>query len=359
MSIEHKIWKIKDNTPYPVVETTMDNERDLEDILSNKIEILNDQWLLVGRQVLTSFNKYIDLLAIDSNGNIIIIELKKDKTPRDVVAQAIEYASWAKNLEIGNIVEIYEKYDDKYAKTGLSFDEAFKKKFNMVLEEENINEGHQIIIVAADMDLSTERIVQYLSESNIPINMMFFKTFKEGDNVFLSRAWFIKPDEVEDNVLSGESKEPWNGEFYVSYGEFGRSWVDAVKYGFVSGGGGAWYTQTLSMLQPGDRLWVNIPGTGYVGVGIVKDTVDRADKVKFDINGELKTIYELKNNGDYCTGQPEDKAEYIVRVNWVKTVEKNSAVKEIGFFGNQNTVCKPRSLKWQYTVSRLKEIWKI
>jgi RecB family endonuclease NucS len=36
--------------------------------------------------VLTSYNKYIDLLAIDRNGSIVIIELKRDKTPRDVVA---------------------------------------------------------------------------------------------------------------------------------------------------------------------------------------------------------------------------------------------------------------------------------
>ena len=46
----------------------------------------------------------------------------------------------------------------------------------------------------------------------------------------------------------------------------GRSWEDAVKYGFIGGGGGEFYVKTLAMLSPGDRVWVNVPGEGYVGV---------------------------------------------------------------------------------------------
>jgi len=49
-----------------------------------------------------------------------------------------------------------------------------------------------------------------------------------------------------------------------------------------------------------------------------------------------------------------DKAEYLVRVKWIKTVPENEAVKEKGFFGNQNTVARPRTPKWDHTVERLK-----
>ncbi|MFC1755719.1 DUF91 domain-containing protein, partial [Thermoproteota archaeon] len=61
------------------------------------------RWLLIGRNVLTAHNKYIDLLAIDENGNLIIIELKRDKTPREVVAQALDYATWVKGLQAENV----------------------------------------------------------------------------------------------------------------------------------------------------------------------------------------------------------------------------------------------------------------
>ncbi len=48
-----------------------------------------------------------------------------------------------------------------------------------------------------------------------------------------------------------------------------------------------------------------------------------------------------------------------VGVEWINTVGKNEAVKEVGFFGNQNTVCKPTTQKWNHTVERLKKRWGI
>ena len=54
------------------------------------------------------------------------------------------------------------------------------------------------------------------------------------------------------------------------------------------------------------------------------------------------------------TEDPE-KAEYMVGVNWIKTVQTSDAVREKGFFGNQNSVARPRTSKWNYTVERLKK----
>jgi len=40
----------------------------------------------------------IDLLCIDESGNLIVVELKRDKTPREVTAQTLDYASWVDSL---------------------------------------------------------------------------------------------------------------------------------------------------------------------------------------------------------------------------------------------------------------------
>jgi hypothetical protein len=41
----------------------------------------------------------------------------------------------------------------------------------------------------------------------------------------------------------------------VSYGgNPARVWDKARQHGFVSAGGGTWYSQTLKLLSPGDRV---------------------------------------------------------------------------------------------------------
>jgi hypothetical protein len=108
-------------------------------------------------------------------------------------------------------------------------------------------------------------------------------------------------------------------------------------------------------------VWVNIPKTGYVGVGTVTESVKKTDQCAFIIDGKEISFYELDLNADYhrVNMADDDTAEYIVKVKWDKAVDRIDAVKEIGFFGNQNSVCKPKTLRWEHTVNRLKEIWKV
>jgi hypothetical protein len=50
-----------------------------------------------------------------------------------------------------------------------------------------------------------------------------------------------------------------------------------------------------------------------------------------------------------------DKAEYLVRVKWLKTVSVDEPIKEKGLFGNQNSVARPVAASWDHTVERLKK----
>jgi hypothetical protein len=126
----------------------------------------------------------------------------------------------------------------------------------------------------------------------------------------------------------------------------------------VSAGGGAWYTKTLDKLEPGGRIWVNVPGgVGYVGVGQVVEKVVPIDNFLVeDGNGKQVPITSLPLKAANNTTQAQDpeKAEYMVRVKWLKTVPVTEAVREKGLFGNQNSAAKPRDKKWVHTVERLK-----
>jgi hypothetical protein len=272
MPVKHAIWRVGEQ-PEPLAATTLVSEQLLENMIVRSPDILSSEWMLIGRQEQTGFGGRIDLLAIAPDASLVLIELKRDRTPREIVAQALDYAAWVEQLTAVRIAQIYERFSK-----GGNLDEAFKRHFGVDLGEDALNGSHQIILVAAELDHSTERIIGYLNARDIAINAIFFQVFQHGDEKLLSRAWLIDPGETQANVVStararGE-KEPWNGEYYVSFGPTSsRSWNDARNYGYISAGGGSWYSQTLKMLSPGDRVWVRIPGVGYVGVGRVTETM--------------------------------------------------------------------------------------
>lgn len=359
MAIEQGIWRIGDQ-PHRLKATGLTDEELLEDQIMKDVSILNADWMIIGRQVRTSYDKLIDLMAMDANGSIIIVELKRNKTPRDVVAQTIDYASWIADLSDSEIVDIYLDFAQTHQLEHQSLDSAFAAKFRTELSEVTVNDSHQMVIVAASLDASTERIINYLNDyAQISINALFFSAFEDNGNHYLSRAWMIDPDDNQERAVTKGKKEPWNGEFYASFGD-NRPWELARQMGFIAGGGAEWYSKTLSMLAEGDRVWVNIPKTGYVGVGIVTGERERADAYKFETDEGEKTLEEMGKAEEYhhlTESVDDDAAEYLVPVRWLHTVPKNQAFSEVGLFGNQNTVCKPTTPKWSHTVNRLKQAW--
>lgn len=362
MPIEVGIWRLGDKIER-VDFTPIPSEKKLEEILAKDISILDPNLLLIGRQVSTNYGTIVDLLAMDGDGKIVVIELKRDKTPRDIVAQLLDYGSWVRELEDEDIATIFSDYLRKYRheSLGISLDEAFCEHFNVTEMPETINDSHELVIVASALDDSTERIVNYLAdEYGVAFNAVFFSFFKDGEKEYLSRVWLIDPSEAEVRVVEKRNEEPWNGEFYVSFGEGEtRRWSDAMKYGYIAAGGGSWYSKTLDTLEVGGRIWVNIPGRGYVGVGRVLEKAKPITEFKIrNSSGQLVPINQVSKSMPE-TDRPVDQLEYFVSVEWVKTVLAEEAVKEKGFFGNQNSAARPKAKKWVHTVERLKKRWGI
>lgn len=354
MPIRTALWKVG-SQPQMLTESPLASEQLLENMIVSEPRMLSDEWMLIGRQEDTGFGGRIDLLAIAPDGSLVLIELKRDRTPREVVAQALDYAYWVEKLRPQDIASIYGRFAP-----GKNLSEDFCQRFGQRLDEDGLNQNHQIIIVAASLDDSTERIVGYLSDRDIPINILCFQVFTNGTEQFLSRAWLLDPvrTQVSAAITPDGPNEPWNGEFYCSYGDSeSRSWADAVSFGFICGGGGAWYSRTLQLLNPGDRVWVKVPGTGFVGVGRVTGHSQSASTFKVITADGERPVLDVALRGNYHREFVEDaeRCEYFVPVKWLQTVSLENAINEIGLFGNQNTVCKPTTPKWRSTVERLKE----
>ncbi len=350
MPIEVAIWRLGKKLE-KINFSAIESEAKLEDVLADDLSLLSPDLMLIGRQIPTAFGKFIDMLAIDSEGNLTVIELKRNRTPRDVVAQLLDYASWVEGLSYDDVAEIYA---DK--NPGHEFEKGFAEVFGSS-PPEKINEAHELVIVSSELDPSTERIIGYLgSNFGVPVNAVFFRYFKDGEREYLARTWLIDPQEAEAKASQAARKkrEPWNGRnFYVCLGEDDqRNWDDCRRYGFVSGGGGKWYIQTLKHLFPSARVFANIPGRGFVGVGEVLEEVVPVNKFTIDLNGKdvpiLKAPLETRDMGK--DADDPELSEHLVRVKWIKAVDREEAYWEKGLFANQLTACRLRN---QFTIDRL------
>ena len=199
-----KIWEIVEKDRLKeIFRTKLDLEERLENWLEKSISMISSDLLVIGRQIQTDFGGVIDILCLDSNGDIVIIELKRDKTPREITAQILDYASWAKDLSHERISEIAQEYLGNEG----SLDKAFKERFGEELPE-IINENHKMLVVASEVDSSSERIIEYLSDSyGVAINAITFQYFQENDKEFLSRVFLIEPSEAEYRIRTKSSSK--------------------------------------------------------------------------------------------------------------------------------------------------------
>jgi hypothetical protein len=330
------LYKIANNELVPVRRQMLASEDVLEGWIAKDPAIVGLDVLVIGRQIITDFNGRIDILAIDREGDLTILELKRDRTPRDVVAQILDYASWVASLSTKRIHEI------AMDKLGRRLEAAFLERFEAPLPE-TLNGSHSMVIVAGELDASSKRIVEYLAQIHgLGINTAFFNMFEENGQQLLATDWLMDQQEVVERAES-RKKLPWTGNYYVNAGHDPdvRSWEDMRKFGFVAAGYGRFYSKRLEQLAEGDTVYVYQKGAGYVGHGIVRSTAVAAKDFRLPDGSALDEV-PLEQPAILHDPDDPDISDYVAGVDWKKTVPIAEAQTFTGAFANQNVVCKLR-----------------
>jgi hypothetical protein len=144
--------------------------------------ILGIDVLLVGRRVTTTSGGCIDLLAIDGKANLVVLELKRDKAPHELLAQTLDHAAWVNALSYDQIETITKGF------TGKPLPQAFSDHFGAPIPE-RVNASHSMLVVTSELDDSSERIVQYLAARHkVPIQVLFIAFFQMASGEFLGCA---------------------------------------------------------------------------------------------------------------------------------------------------------------------------
>ena len=355
MPVKFGLWRVDADSVTQVPPSGIGSEERLEEVIEARIDILGlGNLMILGRQIITEFGKRIDLLALDDQGDLHVIELKKDRTPREVVAQALEYGFWIQSLSFEAIRELYAKHHQ-----GEDFDSAFTSHFEADLPDA-INNSHSLIVVATGMDASTEQIIDYVRGYGVPINVLFFQYLEDGDREYLARSWLTDPDLEASGGSGGKKQAPWNGvDFFVAVGENQhRNWDDMRQHGFVSAGHGDKYRKAMGNLFEGARVWAYVPGTGYVGVGEVVAASVPVAEFEVEMDGAQVPILSAPLVATDMAEDADDpeQSEYLARVRWIDVRPREQAVWEKGMFANQNVVAK---LRQQFTLQRLREAFTV
>jgi hypothetical protein len=220
MGAEVHLWQVGRNEQLSVIgRAPLNLESRLQEWLARDIAILDPALLVIGREVETDFGGFIDILCVDVEGDLVIVELKRARTPREVTAQALDYASWVTGLSNDRVTAIANDY------LAAGLESEFRAKFGVELPE-TLNGDHRVLVVGSEIDPSSERIMRYLSDTHgVNINAATFQYFEQPDGPeLLARVFLLEPSEVELKTRTkGSSKRRPN----LSYEELNALAVQA------------------------------------------------------------------------------------------------------------------------------------
>jgi len=176
---------------------------DLQEWIANNPKILLEDLLIIQKEYdkFLGTNERLDLLAVDKDGKLVIIENKLDDSGKDVVVQALKYASYCSEFTKKDILRIFQDYLDR------NKDKTESQKILLdFLEDKDLDEvclnnlqGRQrIILVASKFRREVTSLVLWLQKYDIDIKCIQVTPFKNNEDICLNVEQILPPDNNTD-----------------------------------------------------------------------------------------------------------------------------------------------------------------
>ncbi|MCE4566038.1 DUF91 domain-containing protein [Maribellus sp. CM-23] len=191
---------------------------DIQEWIEKTPEILGEELLIIAKELPLPSGSRLDLLAIDKNARLVVIELKRDDSGRDVDWQAIKYTSYCSNYLVDEIINhfaIYLKSDE---------DDARARIDDFIDEELDVlNHSQRIILVSKEFHSDVISSVLWLRDYGIDIECLRLVPFvDENNDLFVHPDKIIPLPEAKDYIVKKERKQK---EIKKAQGSFDRGKV--------------------------------------------------------------------------------------------------------------------------------------
>lgn len=176
---------------------------DIQEWIDETPEILGEELLIIGKELVLPSGKRLDLLAVDKQAGLVVIELKRDYSGSDVEWQAIKYASYCSSFTQSDIYNYFAAYLET------NDDDAQEQIEKFIdLEPEDVNQKQRIILVAKEFKPEVISAVLWLRESEIDIECVRLTPhLDESGNLFINPEIIIPLPEAKDYIKKKETKQ--------------------------------------------------------------------------------------------------------------------------------------------------------
>ena len=197
MGIHH----IKDGKVVEYKKKNVNKEKEIEDYLEKHIQVLDKDIFIIGRQVPTGSKTIIDLMGLDRDGNVVIIEIKKGVSAREVISQILEYGVWAENIQYEDLNRIAK---DKHLNGFQNLYKKYKADFKSVPEP--FNRKQRLYIVAEKIDKKIVDIARYLKIRGMDIKCVELNFHVDEGHEIVHTNVIVGDEETIYQELEDDSK---------------------------------------------------------------------------------------------------------------------------------------------------------
>ena len=162
-------------------------ERQIEGLLwDNLEELTGDNLFRVARQATLPSGGRPDVLALDPSGRVVVVEVKRD-VDRNQLAQALEYAGWARSTNLDELAGIYhggpaEFWDDW-------------KEFTATDTPTLVRGDPRLFLVARSFDTRTAQALDFLLQHHLPVTVLKVAFYvDDSGRRFLNVEWESEPE---------------------------------------------------------------------------------------------------------------------------------------------------------------------
>ena len=182
----------------------------LQEWLAGTPAALGEELLIIQKEFdgFADTNERLDLLAMDKDGKLVVIENKLDDTGRDVVWQAIKYAAYCSNLNKAEIVEIYQRYLDRWSEPASAEESICEFLDEDSLDEVVLNPGNdqRVMLIAGNFRKEVTATVLWLLGHGVRVQCFRIVPYTFGEQLFVHLQQIIPTPGAEDFMISMATK---------------------------------------------------------------------------------------------------------------------------------------------------------